>query len=694
MLLLLLTLVGGTRPAGGASLSPDCVVVILDDLGFGDAEWTAQPGTGLPSPNLSRLAQSGTVLTSFYVQPACTPTRAALLTGLYPINTGMQDFVIKQTAPIGLPLEFELLPQRLQKRGYHTSLVGKWHLGFYETAYHPENRGFDHFFGMFTGDADHYSHQASSRVWLRGDDGEEVLVVSGTDLRDGSATVYPDTSVHSTDLYVSAAVRVVEECMEDEPLFLVLALQAVHFPLQVPTSLAQDPACTSLGQVTEAAVDEANRRTVCGMMLGVDRGVADLETAIRTHRRWDNTFFVVFSDNGGDNKWGTSNYPLRGHKDQVWEGGVRVPALLSGGLVEKATALSGSHSSAALTHVTDLHACILTLAGVGTPIATDGIDQWVAWVGGQEGARDELVYNINSDTFFGGGALRVGDYKLVIEWNSTVHDTVAAVMKVLASSSELPDELAVQRLVQGHLGENPHKYLFNVAKNPSEAEHGHCADVEACSNLLDQPSFADVLASLEQRYSDLQQSARAAVFDWQDDGPLAMPDLFAGFWSSWRDSHGVPLAIYETNSRTTRSTTAIAPTSQHDSTTTSNGSNEPESGSSSGGSGVVGSSRPHATIPGYSWSRPHQRRQGGKPMENQDSYWQDDMIGAAMFLMVCASVGLAVLYWYLAQRRRSALEWEELMGSSTSTRVVSGKSYDTLVQATAVNPYSAKVDEL
>ena len=149
----------------------------------------------------------------------------------------MQDFVIKQTAPNALPATFKLLPQSLKQAGYSTSLIGKWHLGFYQAAYHPQQRGFDHFFGMYTGDADHYTQVASSRVWIRGSAGLTDASVSGVDQRNGSAPSYPDATVHSTERYTALLEDVVRRTPSVTPLFAVLAYQAVHFPMQVETEL-------------------------------------------------------------------------------------------------------------------------------------------------------------------------------------------------------------------------------------------------------------------------------------------------------------------------------------------------------------------------------------------------------------------------------------------------------------------------
>ncbi|CAN7943622.1 unnamed protein product, partial [Ixodes hexagonus] len=112
----------------------------------------------IPTPNLDALAADGITLHNYYVQPMCTPSRAALMTGLYPIRTGMQHWVIRSPEPWGLPLELKLMPEHLKDLGYSTHLVGKWHLGYFKKEYTPTYRGFDSFYGYYNGYIDYYSH--------------------------------------------------------------------------------------------------------------------------------------------------------------------------------------------------------------------------------------------------------------------------------------------------------------------------------------------------------------------------------------------------------------------------------------------------------------------------------------------------------------------------------------------------------
>jgi hypothetical protein len=166
--------------AGLSLLSPDAraadaprphiLYIMADDLGFADVGFH---GSDIQTPNLDRLAQSGARLGQFYAQPMCTPTRAALMTGRYPVRYGLQTGVIPSGASYGLPTDEFLLSQALKDAGYRTALVGKWHLGHASTEFWPRQRGFDSFYAPLVGEIDHYKHEAHGVTdWYR----DNVLV--------------------------------------------------------------------------------------------------------------------------------------------------------------------------------------------------------------------------------------------------------------------------------------------------------------------------------------------------------------------------------------------------------------------------------------------------------------------------------------------------------------------------------------
>ena len=141
-------------------MPPDLLLVVIDDLGASDH---GAADASFTTPHLDALRASGTALTSLYALPSCSPSRAALLTGRYPIRYGLQDGPLAPTSPRGLPLEETLLAQSLASAGYRTAAVGKWHLGFHTPDYLPTARGFDRFYGILTGGGGHTSHVTAVR---------------------------------------------------------------------------------------------------------------------------------------------------------------------------------------------------------------------------------------------------------------------------------------------------------------------------------------------------------------------------------------------------------------------------------------------------------------------------------------------------------------------------------------------------
>jgi arylsulfatase A-like enzyme len=188
---------------------PHILYIVADDLGFADVGFK---GSDIATPNIDRLAADGAHLTRFYTQPLCTPTRAALMTGRWPLRYGLQTGVIPSGATYGLAPEEKLLPQVLKVAGYATALVGKWHLGHGHRTLWPRQRGFDYFYGPLVGEIDHFRHEAHVVTdWYRDND---LLVEEGYD----------------TNLFGADAVRLLEAQDPAVPLFLYRAFTAPHTP--------------------------------------------------------------------------------------------------------------------------------------------------------------------------------------------------------------------------------------------------------------------------------------------------------------------------------------------------------------------------------------------------------------------------------------------------------------------------------
>ena len=147
----------------GSAERPHVVFLLADDLGWSDVGFH---GGTIETQHLDRLAESGARLDAFYVQPVCSPTRAALMTGRYPMRMGLQVGVIRPFADYGLPLDERMLPAALQEAGYVTAICGKWHLGLHAPEFLPTRRGFDHQYGHYVGALDYFTHRPRRRFRL------------------------------------------------------------------------------------------------------------------------------------------------------------------------------------------------------------------------------------------------------------------------------------------------------------------------------------------------------------------------------------------------------------------------------------------------------------------------------------------------------------------------------------------------
>ncbi|XP_054932001.1 arylsulfatase B-like isoform X2 [Dermacentor andersoni] len=208
---------------------PHIVFILADDLGWADVSYNGNPQ--IRTPNIDALAWNGVRLTRLYHQHLCTPSRAAIMTGLYPIHTGMQHFVIKMSEPRGLPLNLKLLPEWLNDLGYTSYMLGKWHLGYHKSAYTPTNRGFLSHVGSWGGACEYTTHQ---RAAIGSND-------YGLDFRRNLTLAPEDSGRYYTDLITEEAISLIKNHPVDEPMFLYVAHLAPHYgtvrmPVEAPTA--------------------------------------------------------------------------------------------------------------------------------------------------------------------------------------------------------------------------------------------------------------------------------------------------------------------------------------------------------------------------------------------------------------------------------------------------------------------------
>jgi arylsulfatase A-like enzyme len=405
-----------------AETKPDIVFILADDLGYNDVGFTG--GKEIKTPNLDQLAAAGTVLNQFYVQPVCTPTRAALMTGRYPMRYGLQVGVIIPTAQYGLSLEEQMLPTALRDAGYSTFILGKWHLGSFDNAYWPTARGFDHHYGQLFGAIDYFTHIRDGKLdWHR--DGQ-LLKEEG----------------YTTHLLASEAVRVIHSQPKNKPLFLYLPFNAVHGPFEAPEKY-KEPYRGLKGQ----------RRTYAGMVAAMDEAVGKVVQAIEETGRRKNTLFIFSSDNGGPAPGRiTDNGIFRAGKGTLYEGGVRVCAFVTW----DGTINTRSHVVEPM-HMIDWYPTLLKLtdARVNQKLPLDGRDIWPTITENKKSPHDEILLNTRPDA----GAIRVGDWKFVF------NGSISEVGKQDAGNTETP-KAANTKPAASDLIE-----LFNLRDDPREKKN-------------------------------------------------------------------------------------------------------------------------------------------------------------------------------------------------------------------------------
>ncbi|XP_049958269.1 arylsulfatase B-like [Schistocerca serialis cubense] len=383
----------------GQSTPPNIIFIIADDLGWNDLSFHGSDQ--IPTPNIDALAYNGIILNSHYVMPTCTPSRASLLTGKYPIRLGMQGAPLNPTIKGGLP-EGKILPQYLKDLGYVTRAIGKWHLGFHKKELTPTYRGFDSHLGYWNGHVGYYDI-----ILDYGPDGLDIG--AGYDMHSNMTTAWEFAGRYATDVFTEEAERLIQQHDVQRPLFLYLAHQAVHAGDAAKWLDAPQHVINKF-----LYISDPNRRILAGVLWKLDESVGRVVAALEKRGMLENSIIVFVSDNGAPSdgmdqpNW-SSNHPHRGLKGSLWEGGVRGAALVWSPLLQSAPRVSNQ-----LMHISDWLPTLYTAAGgnlTDIPSDLDGMNTWDALVTASDWPRTEVLINRNDDD--GTAAIRVGDWKLV-----------------------------------------------------------------------------------------------------------------------------------------------------------------------------------------------------------------------------------------------------------------------------------------
>ncbi|MDB2654823.1 arylsulfatase [Luminiphilus sp.] len=415
-----------------AAERPNVVVIVADDLGWADVGYH---GGNIDTPSLDRLAEQGVQLNRFYTTPICSPTRAALMTGRDPMRLGVAYGVIMPWDNIGVNPAEHFMPESFGAAGYQTAMVGKWHLGHAQMTYHPNERGFEHFYGHLHTEVGFYPPFAN---------------VGGKDFQVNGVTA--DDEGYETYLLADEVSRYIRERDTQKPFFIYMPFIAPHTPLDAPAELqekykdidtdlppARSNQTDSTRRISKLLIRESARPMYAAVVDGMDQAIGQVLNTLDEEGLSDNTIVLFFSDNGGAaySYGGADNAPLRGGKGETFEGGIRVVSLMR--WPEK---LQGGQIFDQVMTVMDVFPTLADAAGVD-PLNTfefDGSSLWPSISEGTTHTREDMIMFASEIPIYGSFKLTAFDntWKLV------------------------------QEMEQDQLSTTVTNYLFKIADDPNE----------------------------------------------------------------------------------------------------------------------------------------------------------------------------------------------------------------------------------
>ena len=297
---------------------PNIVLFVADDAGWHDVGYH---GSEINTPNIDKLAEDGVELNQFYVYPTCSPSRASLLTGKYASRFGIGEPIAMDSKQV-LPTNVETLPKALKQNGYQTAITGKWHLGL-SLESGPSHYGFDYTYGYLHGQIDQYTHRYKNgdKSWYRNNE-------------------FVDEEGHATDLITNEAIKYVTELREkSKPFFIYVPFSVPHYPLQEEEKWIEP---------YKNLNDVDSRKLFDAAMSHMDYSIGRIIQTLEDEELLENTIVIFLSDNGGEENWYPEketnqklydgkfgpypklgdNFPFRGYKTELYEGGIRVPAVI------------------------------------------------------------------------------------------------------------------------------------------------------------------------------------------------------------------------------------------------------------------------------------------------------------------------------------------------------------------------------
>jgi arylsulfatase B len=427
-------------PATAAPRQPNVVIFLADDLGWADVGFRGGP---IDTPSIDRLAKEGMELHRFYTTPICSPTRAAMMTGRDPMRLGVAYAVILPWHNIGIHPDEHFMPESFRAAGYQTAIVGKWHLGHAQQTYHPNQRGFEHFYGHLHTEVGYFPPFSNQ---------------GGKDFQRNGVSI--DDQGYETFLLADEASRYIRERDHERPFFLYMPFIAPHTPLDAPDDLKAKYAKLEDDRKPARSNNTDQTRKIAKLMLipsarpmyaavvdAMDQAVGRVLATLDEQGIADDTIVLFFSDNGGAAyaMGGADNVPLRGGKGETFEGGIRVVASMRWpGRIPAGSRLESIMS------VMDVFPTLAEASGVEARNTRklDGRSLWPSIASGKPAPREDYLFFTSETPIRGAFSLTAfnDDWKLV------------------------------QEVRQGLLSADVSNFLFRIAEDPNEhnnlaAEH-------------------------------------------------------------------------------------------------------------------------------------------------------------------------------------------------------------------------------
>jgi arylsulfatase B len=416
-----------------AAEKPNIIVMVADDLGWNDVGFHGGP---IDTPSLDRLAAQGVELSRFYTTPICSPTRAALMTGRDPMRLGVAYGVIMPWHNNGIhPLE-HFMPESFLAAGYQTAMVGKWHLGHALQAYHPNERGFEHFYGHLHTEVGYFPPFGNQ---------------GGKDFQQNGVSI--EAEGYETFLLADEVSRYIKSRNKNKPFFVYMPFIAPHTPLDAPDDLKAKYAHMEDTRTIARSKNTDESRKMSKLMMipsarplyaavvdGMDQAIGQVMDTLDSEGIAGNTIVLFFSDNGGAAyaSGGADNYPLRGGKGETWEGGIRAVSL-----IRWPDKLKGGQKMDSIMTAMDVFPTLA--AGSGVPMGNDtfkldGKNLWPALRDGKTAPRSDMIYFASETPIRGSFMLTAFNdhWKLV------------------------------QEIQQGLLSATVTNYLFSINEDPNE----------------------------------------------------------------------------------------------------------------------------------------------------------------------------------------------------------------------------------